>query len=221
MSNINFSTDRVKYIDKKLDFNLDSMDEKLNKIIHKKDGGLFLLKLPSDNYCKCNAHSLKYLLENGYQGVYISFQRPFENVHSWLKYNDINTSKIKIIDGTKEKNSKESTDVLECKDLRKFTDKINNALDKIKGDKKFLFIDSITTMTFCRSDNAADFVSLFLQETIRDGNYDDISFFVNVAEELEKKKLVKQIASHADGIFDFSYLKGKYSKKAIHTGICT
>ena len=60
-------------------------------------GAKVLLELPIENYFMVNAASVKFLVDNGFEGVYVSFQRPFENITHWFKQKGIDTDKLCLI----------------------------------------------------------------------------------------------------------------------------
>ena len=65
--------------------------------IHK-EGRVVMMELPAEAYFKAASDTIKSLVINGFEGVYISFQRPFANVQSLFEQQKINGSKLFIVD---------------------------------------------------------------------------------------------------------------------------
>ena len=196
----------------------DPICESIEEVILKNNSGLFLVELPTESYCKTNLFTIKNLLEKGYQGIYVSFQRPVENVNSWFNEYGVDIKKIKVLDGTNEcKNKKE----LLPKNIDKLFDKIYDSLQKIDSDKKFVFIDSLTTMELINSKTWSENFSEYLINIKDDVDFERIFFIVNVSRDLSEKKLVKNIGSYADGLFFINNTRDGYSVKVVKPNILT
>jgi len=189
--------------------NLEDATSCINEYIDNKN--LILLKHSSDKYSQSNAFSLKILLEKGFTGVFISFQRPLKNLDFWLEKNRLDKGKMQILDYS---NSKKLNVAGLYRD-------IFEALGRISGDKKFVFIDSLNTMALCNSDIWVDDFTDRLTYNLGNKNFENTIFIVNVAKELSKKSIVKNFVSYADGVIDFSNPKGKYSKDLAKSSIFT
>lgn len=186
------------------DYNgIEDIKHSINKYIDSKkdDKNLVLLKHSSDLYSQSNMISLKILLDKGFKGVFISFQRPLKNLDHWLKQNKINKSKMLILDYS---NSKD-------KNVTELYKDIFQLLEEISGDKKFVFIDSLNTMALCNSDLWVDDFTDRLLDNLGQKMFENTLVIVNVAKELSKRSIVKNFASYADGVIDISNPKGKYS----------
>jgi len=196
----------------------DSICKSIEEVFTKNNSGLFLIELPTESYCKTNLLTIKNLLKNGFNGVYVSFQRPVENIHSWFKQFDIDLDKIKVLDGTN--GSKNKKEVLP-KDVEKIFDKIHKSLQGIKSNKKFVFIDSITTMALINTEPWSNSFSKYLINLKENIDFEKIIFLVNVAKDLSEKKLVKNISSYADGFFYIGNSKDGYSIEVVKPNILT
>jgi len=197
-----------------------SVSESIKEIFTTNNHGLYLLELPTESYCEMNFCTIKHLIDNGFKGVYVSFQRPLENIDSMLKELEIDNSQIKILDGTNEtKNNKNKGELLP-KDVNKIFDKILYSLENLEGNKKFVFIDSITTMALINSEPWSDKFSKYLVTLKDQVNFEDIVFIVNSPKDLSNKKIVKNISSSADMVLNISFIKG-YSVEVIKQNILT
>ncbi len=160
---------------------------------------LILLKHSSELYSKNNAISLKILLEKDYRGIFVSFQRPLKNLIYWIGKNNLDKKNILFLDYSNKKN------------LEKLYEEILRSIKKIKGDKKFVFIDSLNTMALCNQDIWLDDFTKKILDEISKKKFGNTLFVVNVAKELSKKNIVNSFISYADGIIDTSNPKDSYS----------
>lgn len=175
--------------------------------------GLFVFEIPTESYYELSIRSVKYLVDRGCKGVYISFQRPLKNISTWFEHFGINKEDVKILDMTITSSEKERNDSPD--DTEKIWDKIHSFLNTLESSKKFVFIDSITTMSLIKSDFWTDSFSNSLMNFIDKEAFNDIIFLVNVAKDLTDKKIVKEISSVANGVFSISSYKSGYSVELV------
>ncbi len=196
-----------------LEFGLENITQSINDYIDKKneDKNLFLLKHSSEIYSQSNAISLKILLNRGYKGVFISFQRPLKNLYNWFEKNGLDKNKMAILDYSDSKDYK-------ANELYK---DITKKVEKMSGGKKFVFIDSLNTMALCNSDVWVDDFTDRLVDNISAKKFQNTIFIINVAKELSKKNIVRNFVSYADGIIDIASNSGKYSKDLTKNTIFT
>lgn len=199
-----------------LEFGLDSLEnikQSINEYIDSKneDRNLFLLKHSSEIYSQSNAISLKILLNKGYKGVFISFQRPLKNLYNWFEKNGLDKNKMVILDYSDSKDYKSN----------KLYKDISKKVGKISGEKKFVFIDSLNTMALCNSDVWVDDFTDRLVDNRSAKTFQNTIFIINVAKELSRKNIVKNFVSYADGIIDIAGNSGKYSKDLTKNTIFT
>ena len=168
-----------------------------------KKGGFFLFKLPAYSYWKTMVYSAKYLLESGFKGVYFSFQRPYNSMLSIFKQFGTDLRDIYILDLTNIKEDGYSP----SSDVNELWVQVFSFLNKLNVDKKFVFIDSITTMSLINSEKWIDGFFKFLTEIRNEKKLEDVFFLFNVAKELVNKKIVLDISSLADVVLDMdSYI---------------
>jgi len=197
-----------------------SLSESIDSVLSNRRG-LFVLKLPVDNYYEMNLLTIKYLLEQGFKGVYVSFQRPVENIRYWLEKFGIDVNDTVVLDGTGEEASKDYADNVLPKDRKKIFDKILVSLEKLQCDKKFVLIDSLTTMALINSNTWSHSFSKLLISSREHSGFKDVVFLVNVAKDLFKKEIVKGISSHADGVFNISSYPENYSADVVKPEVLT
>jgi KaiC/GvpD/RAD55 family RecA-like ATPase len=77
---------------------------------------------------------------------------------------------------------------------------IYTSLPKLKGSKKFIFIDSLTTISLYKPLSETMRFSEFLIRTVKKAETESITLIFNVAKDLAQEKFIKDIALHVDEI---------------------
>ena len=111
---------------------------------------IVFLETSSDKFLEVSLAAIKLLANKNDSGIIVSANRPYKNLIDFYKRNDIDVSKMFILDCiTKNQfNTYNGGNVVFLENVSALTD-ISLHLDeriKIMNGKKFLFIDSITTM---------------------------------------------------------------------------
>ena len=178
-----------------------------------KDGSFVLLESPTESYFDYNIESIYNLLNEGFKGIYVSFQRPFNNVANNFIKKGIDLNKIFIIDGATAFISEKMKKNPRCVNIRSDTGVdelakiIQKSLEQLGSGKKFVFIDSLSTVALYKSYPEVLKLPKFLIETLKNGCCENVSLFFNIAAELSKDALVESMSS--------------YSNEFIHLGLCT
>ena len=202
---------------------IDYLDDTIKNHIN---GSMILLEIPSEKYFEMNTTSIKYLTDNGYHGVYLSIQRPIYNVGNLFKQKDIDLKKIFFIDcanSDQKQNTDNSYKTLNVSlsiDVDKLGDLIFSNLKQIKSKKKFIFIDSISTLALYKSSSDIIRFSDFLLNIIKAKKEDNVTIVINVAEGLTLKEYVKDISDHADEVINIVRNIEKYTDDLIDANIC-
>ena len=191
-----------------------------NKILDKKiknniEDSVFILEVPVDNYFETNLESVKLMLNHNYEGVYLSFQRPYNNLIQEFEQKNIDINKLWIIDYASRINYEliENENKIRCieipqkSDIEYIVKSVNKCIPKLFGEKKFVFIDSLSTFTLHESSSKSLMFPELLINTIRANNFENITFIFNIAEDLSRKKYMKNLNNYAD--------------EHIHLGLCT
>lgn len=167
------------------------------------DGGVFLIELPAESYFEAGSESLRFLIGNGMEGDYVSFQRPSENVSELLEKGGINVSKIIFIDvasglgGKKERSGARCVHIGEGIEIDELSRAVYTTLPKLKG-KKFIYIDSLTTIALHKP--LSEMMRLFEFLVMETRKAKGTVLIINVARELAQKKFIEDVAVHADEI---------------------
>ena len=184
-----------------------------------------LLELPAESYFFASTISLKCLINNGYEGIYVSFQRPFKNINGLFEKYQIDTGKVSIIECTNcidEKCSSKINGVNISKlNIDRLGEIIVNSLKNISNEKKFIYIDSLTTIALYNKTSAIKKFAEILVEIINSKDFENTKIIFNVAEDLCQKKYVKEISSFADDVVNVNDCSKKYTRNIINSDICT
>ena len=111
---------------------------------------IVLIETSADNISELTMAIVKFLTKQNDYGIIVSANRPYINLIANYERNKIDTNKVYILDLiSKNQNADEPADnVMFIKNASSLTDislSINEHIKKLEG-KKFVFIDSITTM---------------------------------------------------------------------------
>jgi KaiC/GvpD/RAD55 family RecA-like ATPase len=163
------------------------------------------MELPAEQYFEANVSSVKTLTGNGFEGVYVSFQRPFNNISSLLKQQGININKLFFVDvatafgGELQEKSLRCIHISQSIDIDELVRAIYTSLDGLKGKKKFIFIDSLTTLALYKPLSETMRFSEFLMLTAKK-HKEKVLLVFNVAKDLAQKKFIKDVALHVDEV---------------------
>ena len=179
---------------------------KLQSILKHKGGCVVMIELPAEKYFESSSASVKLLTNKGFEGVYISFQRPFQNISSLFKQQRINLDKLFFIDiatafseEVHEKNPR-NIHISPAIDIDELVRAIYTSLPKLNGKRKFIFIDSLTTISLYKPLSEVMRFSEFLIRLVKKQEIEDAILIFNVAKDLTQKKFIKDIAFHVDEV---------------------
>ena len=170
---------------------------------HKK-GAVIMMELPEDAYFEANIATVKLLTSKGFEGVYVSFHRPFISISSLLKQMGVNINNLLFIDVAtafaqeeQEKNPR-CAHISSAIDIDELVRAIYTSLDRLKGKNRFIFIDSLTTIALYKPLSETMRFSEFLVRTVRKHEVENVILIFNVAKDLSQKKFIRDIAMHID-----------------------
>ena len=169
-------------------------------------GAVIMMELPADAYFDKNITSIKILTELDFDGIYISFQRPFKNLFSLFEKQGIDINKLLFIDIATALGEHEQEKHTRCVhispniDIDELVRAIYTSLPKLKGKKKFIFIDSLTTITLYKPLSETMRFSEFLVRSVKKHEVENVILVFNVAKDLAQKKFIKDIALRVDEV---------------------
>lgn len=119
-----------------------------------------LIEVPGERFFDVSMAALQVLVnEQDYHGVYITLNRPYSNIAEMILENGINSEKLYFIDGVSKQNLrpnelKRNDKVIYIESIKSLTDlsiALTQVFPKIESEKKFLFLDSISTLLIFNS----------------------------------------------------------------------
>ncbi len=184
---------------------MEQLESTLNKVLKIGGGTSILLELDTNSYLEIIIKTIKKLQKKGLSGVYVSIQRPFKNISSLLKKQNIDLNKLIFIDVASAVSKERSEKCKGCVhispelDVDELVKAIYTLLDQIKG-QKFIFIDSLTTLALHKSISETLRFFEFLMRRIK--NEKDIVLILNVAKDLSHNSFVQNVIAQADQIIE-------------------
>jgi len=175
-----------------------------NKIKNNTGDSIFVLEIPVDNYFETNLESVRLMLNHNYEGVYLSFQRPYNNLIQKFGQKNIDINKLWINDYISGINYEIFENKFRCiqipqnSDIEYIVQSVSKCITKLPAEKKFVFIDSLSTMALHESSSVSLRFPEILINTIRNNHSYNITFIFNIAEDLSKKRYMKNINKYAD-----------------------
>jgi predicted glycosyltransferase involved in capsule biosynthesis len=130
------------------------VEKQLGNVIRRYDhGGAIIFEIFSENYFNANAAVLKGMVKSWGGGIFISSQRPFKNISMLLKQKGINIKEVFFVDIATALSNEMLEKNKNCIHISKSitVDELTSAvytsfLSKLKSRKKFIVVDSLTTM---------------------------------------------------------------------------
>lgn len=165
-------------------------------------GNVLLYLVSAENYTKTNTQILKKLInEKKLKGIYITINRPYQNLMEIFNKNGINTQNIFFIDAITKMTGGKETEAKNCL----FLDSPSNLTDitiamrqavKLMGDvKKFIFFDALSTLLIYNQGGSVIKFAHFLTGRIRDWKAEGV--IISVQKEMDEK-LTSQLIQFCD-----------------------
>lgn len=168
-------------------------------------GSVVMMEHPAENYFCHNSHLIKHLIDHGYSGIYISFQRPFTNVSSRLRSEGIDIDKLKFIDvaavfsGEHQAQDDHCININEHIEIDDLVRAIYTSLPSLPSEKRFIFIDSLTTIALYKPLSETMRFSEFLVHTVRNKEQ-PVTLIFNVVHDLAQKRFIRDVAFRVDHV---------------------
>ncbi|MFB6295206.1 MAG: ATPase domain-containing protein [Candidatus Nanohaloarchaea archaeon] len=166
------------------------------------EGEIALVVVDADDYVETNMEILNHLVEEeGLPGVYVTINKPYKTMEDVFAEHDISTDEVFFVDAITEETGGETVErdnVLYMDapdDLTGLSIVISRAVEEMPDGDKFLFLDSLTTLTIY---NTADTVSQFTHFlTGKMRNWDVAGVIMSLEEEVDEE-LIGQISQFCD-----------------------
>jgi KaiC/GvpD/RAD55 family RecA-like ATPase len=130
------------------------LKDRLSRLDH---GWVALLQLPTDKAMDVNIESIKVLLALGYEGIYITLSKDYVELTKLFREKGIDMAKLAFVDGVSEMYGIGAVDSPNVKyisgpiSLDGIVAAVTDIIPAIKTEKKFVFLDSITTVLLYNS----------------------------------------------------------------------
>jgi len=166
-------------------------------------GSVVMVVSPAEKIIKNNTDILKVLIRGRVLGVYITINQPYESITRILKDNGINTGKMFFIDcitksiGGKAERHRNCLYIASPSGLTELGIAINQSLQMMKGVKKFLFMDALSTLMIYNSAGTIARFSHFIMSRVRLLGLTGI--FVSIEKEMDEI-LMSQISQFCDKV---------------------
>jgi hypothetical protein len=168
-----------------------------------KGGYVILAEHPANTYFVELAGGLKNMLNRGYEGVYINSQRPFNNLTSMLKRYRVSTKKLVFVDITtslekgKYSENQRTISIAPSIGFEHLSLAVQESMLKLKSKKKFVFLDSVTTLQLYES--ISDSVLYrFYEFLMRIARKNQGLLILNISEGMADKPVMRDLSYFID-----------------------
>ena len=167
-------------------------------------GWISLLKIPVGSTLAINLETIRILQEQNYEGIYITLSKECTELLTIFKERELDLSKIFFIDGISQlygSKTVESPNVVYIDgplSIDAIIEQIKHFCEKISGQKKFVFLDSITTVLLYNSLERTVNFSRFLLSTLKE--IEMAGVVVSVSEGFANNSLLQELSILSDEI---------------------
>ncbi len=132
---------------------------------------VLLIVVPAERYVSTMVEILKYLSVD-FETIYVTLNRPYSSVKKLLENRGIDPGKILFIDCITRQIGGEEIDDGRCMylnslDLSQIQVAIENAMNLLDSDKKFIYLDSLSTIALYKSAESLIRFIRYLTGTVR------------------------------------------------------
>jgi KaiC/GvpD/RAD55 family RecA-like ATPase len=120
-------------------------------------GWVAVLQLPMEKAAEVNIESIKVLQELGYEGVYITLSKDYKELVKLFRDHKVDMARLAFVDGVSQMYGIGAVDAPNVKyisgpiSLDGIVAAITDIIPMMKSEKKFVFLDSITTVLLYNS----------------------------------------------------------------------
>lgn len=171
-----------------------------------KENGVTLVISGTEDYQKTNREIIKtFTNEENLEGVYTTVNDPFPKIEEFLQKDDVETDKIFFVDGiSKEVGAEEveKDNVIYLESPEHLTDisiVMSKSLDGLGDDRKFIFFDSMSTLTIYNSINTVSKFAHFITEKMRNWN---VAGVVISVESEEDDEVIERLKRFVDNVVE-------------------
>jgi len=166
------------------------------------DHALVLVLVDSKHYNEVNIELIKYLnVTKKLPGVYVTVNKPYITIKNIMDQSGINTKNIIFIDAISRLTGEKSKRTEDClfigmpNDLTGLSVAMNEAVKSLPTKKKFLFLDSLSTLSIHNSAGSVNQFAHFLTANMREWGV--IGVIISLERETERD-LIDELAQFCD-----------------------
>jgi KaiC/GvpD/RAD55 family RecA-like ATPase len=186
--------------------NVDITDLLTQKYNISRKGWIILMQIPIEQSMEVNIESIRVLQGLGYEGIYITLSKDYKEISALLQKEGIDMSKMVFIDGisqmygTEKIESPSVTYVQGPLSIDAISEAVEESIGSMKSEKKFVLLDSITTVLLYNSLQRTVQFSRFLTEVLRRLHVTGV--VVSVSKGFANEKLLKELSEASDEVIN-------------------
>jgi KaiC/GvpD/RAD55 family RecA-like ATPase len=167
-------------------------------------GWVALLQIPVEKTMEMNIEALKTLQSLGYEGVYVTLSKDYVELSKVFREQGIDMGKLAFIDGVSQMYGIGAVDAPNVKyisgpiSLDGIVAAITDIIPVMKSEKKFVFLDSITTVLLYNSLERTLQFSEFLTKSLR--RLEVAGVMVSVSKGFANDALIKRLSKMSNEI---------------------
>lgn len=168
---------------------------------------IVLLEVPTEKNFSINLEVLRILTEEmGYEGIYITVNKGYGDLVKILSEDGIDTSKLFFVDTVSKMYGFETKEIKQCEytanplSVDDIINAVYNLIKRIPGERKFVFLDSITTILIYNTLPRTMKFSQFLTQGLRKEGVNGI--MVSVPRRTVSKELIDKLSELCDEVIE-------------------
>ncbi|MFH1565493.1 MAG: ATPase domain-containing protein [bacterium] len=167
-------------------------------------GWVSLMQLPMEKAMDVNIESIKIFQELGYEGIYITLSKDYVELTKIFREKGIDMGRLAFVDGVSQMYGIGAVDSPNVKyisgpvSLDGIVAAITDIIPVMKGKKRFVFLDSITTVLLYNSLERTLKFSEFLTTSLK--RLEVTGVMVSVSKGFANDKLIKELAKMSNEV---------------------
>jgi len=161
-------------------------------------GWITLLQIPVDRSLEVNTEAIKTLQSLGYEGIYITLSKDYVEMSKVFQEKGIDMGKLAFIDGISQMYGIGKVDAPNVSyvegplSIDAITAEVAKMVPAMKSSKKFVFLDSITTVLLYNSLERTLHFSQFLTDSLK--KMQVVGIVVSVSKGFANDNLIKELS---------------------------
>jgi len=179
------------------------LEEKFSRL---GNGWITLLQIPIQNSMEINIEAIRTLQTMGYEGVYITLSKDYVELSKLLKEGGIDMGKLAFVDGISQmygmgKVKAPNVNYVEGPlSIDSIVESITEIIPKMKSNKKFVFLDSITTVLLYNSLERTLKFSNFLTVSLKKMGV--VGIVVSVSKGFANEALIRELTKVSNEVIN-------------------